>query len=140
LKGFARGEDFVIKDSRRFDKEAYVARLRMLRKLYGENQVEFARRLGIPFKRWNHYERGFPASRETAFLLWFQEGISSNWLWYGARGDMDEAILKRLLKLETDENRLAEQLRREEALLHSPPPPKVSVLLNNRKKKRGPTR
>ena len=57
-------------DEQGFDREAYLFRVRLLRLFFEENQVQFAKRLGIPFKRWNHYERGMTISRETAFKLY----------------------------------------------------------------------
>jgi transcriptional regulator with XRE-family HTH domain len=93
----------VPKDTQDFDKEAYLFRLRLLRLLYEENQVQFAKRLGIPFKRWNHYEHGFLISRETAFKLFKQEGISPEWLWFGHKnGFLNKAIAARLTKLERE--------------------------------------
>jgi transcriptional regulator with XRE-family HTH domain len=75
-----------------FDVEAYRLRLRLLREIVsGENQVDFARRLGIPFKRWSNYERGYPVPRETAFLLMKKfPGLSVEWLWFGMTGNLSQ--------------------------------------------------
>jgi transcriptional regulator with XRE-family HTH domain len=73
-----------------FDTNAYKLRLRLLREIVsGENQADFAQRLGIPFKRWNNYERGYPVPRETAFLLMKRfPGLSVEWLWFGMTGNL----------------------------------------------------
>jgi transcriptional regulator with XRE-family HTH domain len=73
-----------------FDTAAYQRRLKLLREIVsGENQQEFAERLGIPFKRWNNYERGYPVPRETAFLLMQRfPGISIEWLWFDMKGNL----------------------------------------------------
>ena len=66
-----------------FDVEAYRRRLRILREITGgDGQTAFARRLGIAFKRWSNFERGYPLSREVAFLLHQKiPGISIEWIW-----------------------------------------------------------
>lgn len=68
-----------------FDVEAYRRRLRIMREiLAGENQTEFARRLGVDFKRWSNYERGYPVPREVAFLIHQKfPGMSIEWIWFG---------------------------------------------------------
>jgi transcriptional regulator with XRE-family HTH domain len=75
-----------------FDVGAYKTRLRLLREIVsGENQSDFAQRLGIPFKRWSNYERGYPVPRETAFLLMRKfPGISVEWLWFGMTGNLSQ--------------------------------------------------
>jgi hypothetical protein len=73
-----------------FDTEAYLGRLRLMREICsGENQADFAKRLGIPAKRWSNYERGYPVPRETAFLI-IQKfpGMSVEWLWFGMMGNL----------------------------------------------------
>ena len=50
-----------------FDVDAYRRRLRILREITGgDDQTAFGRRLGIAFKRWSNFERGYPLSREVA--------------------------------------------------------------------------
>lgn len=88
----------------------YQRRLRILREIVsGENQQEFAERLGIPFKRWNNYERGYPVPRETAFLLIDKfRGISVEWLWFGMTGNLSEAFAEKIRVLEAqDRERIA---------------------------------
>jgi hypothetical protein len=93
---------------------AYLHRLRLLREIIsGDNQADFARRLGIPPKRWNNYERGFPLSREIAFMIWKKfPGMSPEWIWFGAVGNLSKYYRERikaaeLLERETEANRLA---------------------------------
>jgi transcriptional regulator with XRE-family HTH domain len=67
-----------------WDEEGYRRRIRLLRRVLGMNQTQFAAHVGIDYKKWNHYECGYPVSRETAFMLrqkidWF----SADWLWHG---------------------------------------------------------
>ena len=73
-----------------FDTEAYRERLRLLREIIaGENQMQFAKRLDIPFKRWSNYERGYPVPRETAFLICKAfPGMSVEWIWWGWEGNL----------------------------------------------------
>ena len=81
-----------------FDIGAYTARLRLLRDIIaGENQSDFARRLGIPFKRWSNYERGYPVPRETAFLICSRfPGMSVEWIWWGWEGNLSKAYRDKL--------------------------------------------
>jgi transcriptional regulator with XRE-family HTH domain len=76
-----------------FVKEAYQRRLRMLRRIYGMNQTEFAKYVGITYKKWNHYERGYPVSRESAFILQqVLPGFSIDWLWFGVAANFDQML------------------------------------------------
>jgi transcriptional regulator with XRE-family HTH domain len=80
-----------------WDREAYRGRLRQLRAVYGESQTEFAERLGIPFKRWNQYERGYPVSRQVAFILCKElPGFSIEWLWFGHEGGLGDNLKSRI--------------------------------------------
>jgi DNA-binding XRE family transcriptional regulator len=93
-----------------FDVAAYKNRLRLLREIIsGENQVEFAERLGVPFKRWSNYERGYPVPRETAFTICKKfPGMSVEWIWWGWMGNLSEYYLKRIAAAEAlDKERLA---------------------------------
>jgi transcriptional regulator with XRE-family HTH domain len=47
----------------------YTYRLRLLRAIYDETQQEFADRLGIKFKTWNEYERGYVLPTTTLLLI-----------------------------------------------------------------------
>lgn len=96
-----------------FDTTAYVVRLRLLREIIsGENQMDFAKRLGIPFKRWSNYERGYPVPRETAFLL-IQKfpGISVEWVWFGMTGNLSQHYLDRIKAAEALEKELLSAAR-----------------------------
>jgi hypothetical protein len=81
-----------------WDRAAYQRRLKLLREIIsGENQQDFAERLGIPFKRWNNYERGYPVPRETAFaLLQRFPGISVEWLWFGWEGNLSPSYIEKI--------------------------------------------
>jgi len=73
-----------------FDVEAYRRRLRIMREIVsGDNQTDFAKRLGIDFKRWSNYERGYPVPREVAFLLHHKfPGLSIEWIWFGSMSSL----------------------------------------------------
>jgi transcriptional regulator with XRE-family HTH domain len=90
------------KNVRDFIVEDYKHRLALLREIIsGENQADFAARVGIPFKRWNSYERGYPIPRETAFLLLQKfEGVSVEWLWFGMEGNLSKDFLRRIVEVE----------------------------------------
>jgi DNA-binding XRE family transcriptional regulator len=81
-----------------FDVKAYQERLRLLREIVsGENQMDFAKRLGVPFKRWSNYERGYPVPRETAFLLCQKfPGLSVEWIWWGWTGNLSKNYADRI--------------------------------------------
>ena len=108
-------------DLENFDSEAYRNRIRVLRRLVGMNQTQFADWLGIAYKKWNHYERGYPVSRETAFLLhrkiyWF----STDWLWHGDTKGLSAGTLEQIRAIEREE-------RKHKPLQTSPPLPKTKV-------------
>ena len=86
-----------------FIEDDYKYRLRLLREIIsGENQAEFAARVGVPFKRWNTYERGYPIPRETAWLLLEQfEGITVEWLWFGWTTHLSPQFQKRIKEVES---------------------------------------
>lgn len=98
-----------------FDVEAYRHRLRLLREIIsGANQTEFAEKLGIEFKRWSNYERGYPVPRETAFLLMEKfPGLSVEWIWFGWPGNLSAYYRD---KIELAEKLDAERKRDEAAL------------------------
>ena len=96
-----------------FDTAAYQRRLKLLREIVsGENQQEFAERLGIPFKRWNNYERGYPVPRETAFLLMQRfPGISIEWLWFDMKGNLSPHYQARIEAAEKAEREHAKAVK-----------------------------
>lgn len=83
---------------RGFDVAAYKNRLKLLRQIIsGENQQQFADRLGIDMKRWSNYERGYPVPREVAFLLMEKfPGISIEWVWFGMAGNLSKFYADRI--------------------------------------------
>jgi transcriptional regulator with XRE-family HTH domain len=90
-----------IKENELFDVEGYKRRLQLLRAMYGETQEAFARRLNIPFKRWNEYERGYPIPRETCFLI--RQKIASGiieWIWFGDESLISKQFSDRLREAE----------------------------------------
>lgn len=98
--------------SRFFDEQEYLRRLRLMREIVsGENQTAFAERLGVPFKRWANYERGYPIPRQVAWLLWDKFQVSVEWLWYGEDGNLKTSFVERLKAAEIAEreHRAAEQ-------------------------------
>lgn len=97
-----------------FDTTAYQRRLRLLREIIsGENQQDFAARLGIPFKRWSNYERGYPVPRETAFLLMAKfPGISVEWVWFGLTGNLSQHYADKIKAAEAHERELLRAVRK----------------------------
>ena len=87
---------------RGFVLEDYQRRLRILRQIIsGENQQDFAERLGIDMKRWNNYERGYPVPREIAFLLMDKfPGISVEWIWFGMTGNLSQHYAKLIAEID----------------------------------------
>ncbi|WP_445215495.1 helix-turn-helix domain-containing protein [Bradyrhizobium sp. Pa8] len=85
-----------------FDTEAYVKRLRMLRQIVsGENQQDFAARLGVDAKRWNNYEQGYPVPRHVAMMIMKQfDGMSIEWLWFGKIGNLSTFYLEQIRAIE----------------------------------------
>ena len=54
------------------------------REIFGDNQTEFSQRIGIEYKRWSNLERGYPMSRDLAWLLHKRlPGVSTDWFWFG---------------------------------------------------------
>src|SRR5882672_9280313 len=94
LPGFGKSEGF--------DVEAYRRRLRVLREIVsGDNQSEWARRLGIDFKRWSNYERGYPVPREVVFLLHRKfPGMSIEWIWFWLTTSLSAHYKERILTAE----------------------------------------
>lgn len=90
--------------------EATTWRLKCLRQaISGENQTEFAARLGIAANRWNNFERGSPLSKEVAFLIVRKfPDISFDWLF---RGIDDHLTVKRQRELAEAGNALTSAVR-----------------------------
>jgi len=88
--------------SRGFDVEAYRRRLRIMREIIsGDNQTDFAKRLGIDFKRWSNYERGYPIPREVAFILHDKfPGMSIEWIWFGSPTSLSATYQEKILLAE----------------------------------------
>jgi transcriptional regulator with XRE-family HTH domain len=94
-----------------FNVEDYKRRLRLMRAMYGETQADFAKRVGVPFKRWNQYERGYPLPRDTAWLI--RQKISTGileWIWFGDETHLNPVFSNKLRAAEKTE---AERLRTE---------------------------
>lgn len=87
-----------------FDKEGYCRRVRCLRAFLDMNQTEFCKFLDIDYKKWNHYERGYPLSRETVFKLYEKvREITPWWIWFGDTRGLDLTTLERLHQLERED-------------------------------------
>jgi DNA-binding XRE family transcriptional regulator len=76
---------------------AYILRVRAMRRMVGMNQKEFTAHIGIPYKRWNHYENGFPMPREAAWVLYEKfRWWSSDWMYFGDESALSKNIRKAL--------------------------------------------
>jgi DNA-binding XRE family transcriptional regulator len=89
-----------------WDKDGYIKRIQLMRRVLDMNQTEFAAFVGLAYKKWNHYENGYPISRETAFILkekiyWF----SSDWLWHGDTRALSGGIMDQLRAAEAAERK-----------------------------------
>jgi transcriptional regulator with XRE-family HTH domain len=76
-----------------FDRKTYQTRLKILRRYKRMNQLQFAEYVGIGYKIWNHYERGWPLSREAIFQLRKRVELRRfrlDWIYWG-----DEEALSR---------------------------------------------
>jgi hypothetical protein len=84
--------------SQGFDVEGYRRRLRIMREIIsGDNQTAFAKRLGLDFKRWSNYERGYPIPREVAFMLHDKfPGMSIEWIWFGSTASLAADYLHKI--------------------------------------------
>jgi transcriptional regulator with XRE-family HTH domain len=93
-----------IKKIRGFNAKAYKRRLKLFRIAVASNgneyQIDFAKKLGIDFKRWNNYERGYPVPREVAFIIRNKFGMSIEYLWFGDEGNLSDDWKERLEKAE----------------------------------------
>lgn len=75
-----------------------------MRAMYGETQEVFAARIGVPFKRWNQYERGFPLPRNTAALIRSRISIGIlEWIWFGDETFIPDEFRERLRAVEKAE-------------------------------------
>lgn len=107
-----------------FDIEAYRRRLRILREIVsGDNQTDFSRRLGVDYKRWSNYERGYPVPREVAFLLHEKfPGMSIEWIWFGKYAGLSADYRERILlaeKLDIERERDLAELEKIRAKLNA---------------------
>lgn len=98
----------------------YIRRLKVMRMIIsGENQEQFANRIGIEPKRWNNYEQGYPISREVALMLLHKcPQVSIEWLWLGTKRGLGEDFRR---KVEAFEHLEQEQEAARLALLQQAP-------------------
>jgi transcriptional regulator with XRE-family HTH domain len=104
------------KQSRDFHTRDYLNRLRALRSVNGDNQTEFAQRLGVAYKRWSNYERGYPMPRATCWILHDRLGVSIDWLWFGEETNMPRELLAKIHKAMA---KLGEIAKAEEEVEHA---------------------
>ena len=84
------------------DNSQVARRLKVLRQVVaGENQTAFAARLGMEMKRWNNFERGYPLSKEIAFLIVQKvPGVTLDWLWLGNESGLPLKLQRELAEAE----------------------------------------
>jgi transcriptional regulator with XRE-family HTH domain len=123
-----------------FDVEAYRRRLRIMREIIaGDNQTEFAKRLGVDFKRWSNYERGYPVPREVAFILHDKfPGMSIEWIWFGKETSLSEDYKKKIAlaeKLDIERERDLAEMQKLKAKLDASAAQRKKALHPNRPRK-----
>jgi transcriptional regulator with XRE-family HTH domain len=101
--------------SEHFNVSDYQRRLKLLRLAIEPHHIRFAERIGIDYKRWSNYERGYPMPRTTAMRLYDVLGVSVEWLWYGTETTMPKALLATIKDAAAERQQLdeAEQRLRE---------------------------
>ena len=83
------------------DNVAIARRLRILRHhIAGSeqgSQVRFATRIGIEYRRWNNFERGYPISRDMAVHLTRSiPGLTTDWLFLGREDGLATKLQREL--------------------------------------------
>jgi hypothetical protein len=105
----------LLKQALTYDMDGYRRRIRLLRKLKGMNQTEWTAFTGIAYKKWNHYERGYPISREALWIIHDRlPGISTDWIWFGRMLGLAPDLKRRLERLERED--IKESLTKPRAL------------------------
>ena len=86
------------------ESEDVTHRLSVIRKyVVGDNQAEFARRLGITPSRWNNLERGWPLSMQVALMLVNTvDGLTMSYITHGLTGDMPKPLARQLSLLKSE--------------------------------------
>jgi hypothetical protein len=86
------------------ESEAIRRRLMVIRKyVAGDNQAEFARKLGIASTRWNNMERGFPLTLKVTFLLIKTvDGLTTGYITHGHTERLPAALKRQLASLEEE--------------------------------------
>lgn len=72
-------------------------RVKLLRQTLGFTESkDFAAHLGIGKQRWNAFENGAPLSKEVAFLLREQTGVTLDWLYFGEPWGLPSQLVHQL--------------------------------------------
>ena len=92
------------RSSNDYDTDAIARRLKVVRyHVAGDNQSEFARKLGIGQSRWNNFERGYPINlRICALLRKAVPGLSIDWIVDGIGDNMRPKLLDQLSAVEAE--------------------------------------
>jgi hypothetical protein len=90
-----------------YDVAAYKRRLQILRRITGNrDQTSFAKHLGIDYKRWSNFERGYPVPREMAFMLTSKfPGMSIEWIWFNTKAGLSTDYAKAIERCEREDRR-----------------------------------
>ena len=82
----------------RTEDPAVTERLQRLRRAFnGDNQTKFAQRIGVHPQRWHHVEKGGALSKQLAIELVRRiPGMSLDWLFFGALGNLSNSLTARL--------------------------------------------
>jgi hypothetical protein len=103
----ARSTNAILMDDNAITKQeadAIQRRLIVIRNhVAGDNQAEFARKLGIAPTRWNNMERGFPLTLKVTFLLIKAvEGLTTGYITHGYTERLPAALKRQLASLEEE--------------------------------------
>ena len=83
------------------DNAALAKRLRVLRNFVAGgahgSRAAFAARIGIEYKRWNNFERGFPIPRDMAIhLVQAIHGLTLDWIYLGREDGLPVKLQREL--------------------------------------------
>ena len=88
----------------KLDNAAITRRLHILRQHIAGgdhgSRARFAARIGIEYKRWNNFERGYPLPRDMAIhLVRAIHGLTLDWIYLGREDGLSIALQRELAEV-----------------------------------------